>query len=92
MVHLAEEVKYLRAQLQHRDQSAAGKDQAIFRTLDRFADANMELVQRMPSAEAVYTHVERAISNLSVVHDRHDRELHDIKTALAGVREFLTKD
>jgi len=90
--HLEEEVTYLRAEVLRRDHSGAGKDEAIFRTLDRLADANKDLVQRMPSAESVYAHVERAISNLSVVHDRHDRELTDIKTALAGVREFLAKD
>lgn len=90
--HLEDEVTYLRGEVLRRDHSGAGKDEAIFRTLDRLADANKDLVQRMPSAESVYAHVERAISNLSVVHERHDRELTDIKTALADVREFLAKD
>ncbi len=89
--HLLDEVRYLREEVTRRDVEAGDKDETIIKLMERFAAMNKAIVERLPSADAIYMQIEQAMRHQRETSERHDRELHSIKDVLGSVRGYLSK-
>ena len=67
----------------------AAKDGAIAKLIERFAEVNVEIVQRVPSADTIQNQISQTHQSHRQVAERHERELTTIKDVLNSLRGYL---
>ena len=87
--YLRDEVRFLRHELARRDDMLAAKDGAIAKLIERFAEVNVEIVQRVPSADTIQNQISQTHQSHRQVAERHERELNTIKDVLNSLRGYL---
>ena len=88
---LRDEVRFLRGELSRRDHMLQAKDDAIAKLVQRFAEMNTEIVQRVPSADTIQSQIAQSHQSQRQVAERHEKELNTIKDVLRSVRGYLAK-
>ena len=88
---LRDEVRFLRGELSRRDHMLQAKDDAIAKLVQRFAELNTEIVQRVPSADTIQSQIAQSHQSQRQVAERHEKDLNTIKDVLRSVRGYLAK-
>ena len=88
---LRDEVRFLRGELSRRDHMLQAKDDAIAKLVQRFAEMNTEIVQRVPSADTIQSQIAQSHQSQRQVAERHEKDLNTIKDVLRSVRGYLAK-
>ena len=74
-----------------RSSSAGSAPSAIAKLVQRFAEMNTEIVQRVPSADMIQSQIAQSHQSQRQVAERHEKELNTIKDVLRSVRGYLAK-
>ena len=89
--YLRDEVRFLRDELARRDHMLQAKDDAMAKLVQRFAEMNTEIVQRVPSADTIQSQIAQSHHSQRQVAERHEKELNTIRDVLRSVRGYLAK-
>jgi hypothetical protein len=88
---LAEQIEYLRVQLDKRDEVLAEKDTLIGELMVRLTKISRTAVRQVGGEPALRNELDRAKAEQSKLREKHDHAMRNIGDVLASVRDYLAR-
>ena len=88
---LAEQIEYLRAQLDKRDEALAEKDSLIGELMVRLTKISRTAVRQVGGEPGLRSELDRAKSEQAKLREKHDHAMRNIGDVLASVRDYLAR-
>ncbi|HYM30519.1 MAG TPA: hypothetical protein VEU47_04425 [Candidatus Cybelea sp.] len=88
---LAEQVEYLRGQLERREGALAEKDALVGELMRRLVKLSRTAVERIPNDHVLRGEIELTKAEQSRITERHEKAMRNLGDVLASVRDYLAR-